>query len=80
MYEVSFPYCPTCLCAIDTESGFVVYGTSCGRVGLVEFTSSGHEMHWELENPDSLGGVTALCISNLTAVQKAEGTLHHDQK
>ncbi|KAF6035121.1 BBS7 [Bugula neritina] len=71
LYEVEVPGPANVLelfCKDGGEQGDeVVYGTSDGRVGLVQITSVSPVHRWTLENADSLGGVVSIDHQDITA-------------
>ncbi|XP_067943832.1 Bardet-Biedl syndrome 7 protein homolog isoform X2 [Watersipora subatra] len=70
-YEVELPGPPSVIelfCNDGGEQGDeIVYGTSDGRIGLVQVTRTGPIHKWQVENADSLGGVISLDNYDITA-------------
>ncbi|XP_076467410.1 BBSome complex member BBS7-like [Babylonia areolata] len=75
LYEVEVPGPPLCLQLAQNNGGEegneIVYGTSDGRVGLVQIGKLGPSHKWEMPNEKRNGGV--MCIDNFDIT--ADGTL-----
>lgn len=75
LYEVEVPGPPMCLRLAENNGGEegndVLYGTSDGRVGLVQIGMLGPQHKWELPNEKRSGGVLSMDNFDITA----DGTL-----
>ncbi len=70
LYETEIAGPPTTLALLNNTGGFngreVLYGTSDGKIGVLEMSLEEPISKWELQNDKRLGGVACLSMYDIT--------------